>query len=373
MSIRSKVLATAGAVTLLAGLSAGLTAGTASAATPSCGGSCVDPFSYQFGTHRAPNYVLDVFQQHRRSGQPIILFRASNNDPAEDFKAEAQGTVSDFYSAGLVSAAVDLHYGGTCVSNVVTTGVLSPPSAPVVTESSWAARSTTGTYYIEVTYVNAAGQTEASLATRDHLGPRPPRSRSARQAPKGTRPAGTPTCHRQAGPYTRPGSRLPDRHRGQPGPDGHPADVGRDRADGEHGDDGPLQSCASYYPDLYAWEIEYAPDGVDSGLCVGLASTAVSGEGVTLQPCGVTCKTVWITDTVNAAGWHDNYLPVINGSDDNFSQPFVLDYPQNGFPTDKPRPQLIVNNLTGYTNGSILNQSGIVDTQEWGADFGTLP
>ena len=134
-----------------------------------------------------------------------------------------------------------------------------------------------------------------------------------------------------------------------------------------------MESCVGYYPDLYAWEIEYAPDGVDSGLCVGLASTAVSGEGVTLQPCGVTGKTVWITDTVNAAGWGNSYVPVINGSDSNFSQPFVLDYPQNGFPTDKPRPQLIVNNLTGYTNGSILNQSGIVDTQEWGADFGTLP
>jgi hypothetical protein len=131
------------------------------------------------------------------------------------------------------------------------------------------------------------------------------------------------------------------------------------------------EGCAHYYPDLYAWEIEYAPYGVDSGLCMGVASTAFSGEGVTLQPCGVSSKTVWITDTVNAAGWGDSYVPVINGSDTNFSQPFVLDYPHNSVPTDKPRPQLYVDNLTGFTNGTILNQTGIIDTQEWGADWGS--
>ena len=372
LSIRSKVLTAAGVVTLLAGLSAGLTSGTASAATPSCGGSCVDPFSYQFGTHGAPNYVLDVFQRHIKVGQPIILFRASNNDPAEDFKAEAQGTVSDFYSAGLVSAAVDLHYGGTCVSNVVTTEVLSPPSAPGVTESSTGGSVHDGTYYVEVTYVNAAGQTEAS----------PFSSVTTSGGGHSTITITSPGAEGNATgwyAYIAAGSAGPY-YLATSSPTAIGGNLVLTATPPTSGATAPtvntattVQSCASYYPDLYAWEIEYAPDGVDSGLCVGLASTAVSGEGVTLQPCGVTSKTVWITDTVNAAGWHDNYLPVINGSDDNFSQPFVLDYPQNGFPTDKPRPQLIVNNLTGYTNGSILNQSGIVDTQEWGADFGTLP
>ena len=134
-----------------------------------------------------------------------------------------------------------------------------------------------------------------------------------------------------------------------------------------------MATCTRSYPDLYAWELQYAPFGVDSGLCVGLAATAVSGEGVTLQPCGTSGATVWITDTVNAAGWNSNYVPVINGSDTNFSQPFVLDYPHNGFPTDKPRPQLYVDNLTGFSNGTILNPTGIIDTQLWGADFGALP
>ncbi len=44
-------------------------------------------------------------------------------------------------------------------------------------------------------------------------------------------------------------------------------------------------------------------------------------------------------------------IPLINGSDTNFSQPFVLTYPNDSFPTDKPRPQLVVTNLTGFSNG----------------------
>ena len=46
-----------------------------------------------------------------------------------------------------------------------------------------------------------------------------------------------------------------------------------------------------------AFEIEYAPNNVASGLCMGVASSAVQGEVVTLQPCGVSARTVWIADT----------------------------------------------------------------------------
>ena len=259
MSIRSKVLATAGAVTLLAGLSAGLTAGTASAATPSCGGSCVDPFSYQFGTFTAPAYVLDVFQQHIRIGQPVILFRSSNNDLAEDFKPELQGTVSDFYAAGLVSSALALHYG--CTGMIAVAGAQIPCIGP-------------------------------DAGTND-----------------------------------------------------------------------------------YALEIEYPPDGVDSGLCVGVASTATQGEGVTLQECGASSKTVWVVDQADSSSPDTNptlteYAPVINGSDTDFSQPFVLTYPQSGFPTDKPRPQLQTDNLSGYTNPVTGNPEGVDSNQLWGTDTG---
>src|ERR1700719_4823057 len=113
MSIKSKVLATAATLTLVGGIgtAGALTAGTASAATPSCGSSCIDVFSHQFGTHKSPNFVVDVLRQGEKVGQPIILFRTANFDPAEDWTVAVQGTVSDFLAAGLVSPTVALHYG----------------------------------------------------------------------------------------------------------------------------------------------------------------------------------------------------------------------------------------------------------------------
>jgi hypothetical protein len=241
MSFKSKMLASAATLALVGGVA---TVGTlsASASTPSCGHRCIDVFSRQFGTHHSPNFVMDVFRQGAKVGQPIILFRNSNSDPAEDFTVSFQGLVSDFYAAGLVSPQVNLHYGG------------------------------------------------GSVASKDEP----------------------------------------------------------------------------------AFELEYSPYGVDSGLCVGTRSTAVQGEGVTLQPCGVTAKTVWILDTFDKSfpAFFTGYFPAINGSDTNFSHPFVLTYPANGFPTDKPRPQLQVRNLTGFSNGIGAVVGTVIDTQLWGANFG---
>jgi len=247
MSIKSKVLAAAATLTLVGGVSlaGALTAGTASAATPSCGGGCLNLFSKQFGTHKSPNYVVDVLRQGEKVGQPVILFRTANYDPAEDWTVAFQGTVADFYAAGLVSSAVALHYGGL-----------------------------------------AAG-----------------------------------------------------------------------------------------FPNDPAFENEYAPFGVDSGLCLGVAATAFNDEGVTLQPCGVSSKTVWILDFQDS--WstfiHGGYIPLINGSDTNFSHPFVLTYPNNGYPTDMPRPQLVVTNLTGFAQGPNGPELGTVNSNQlWGANFGVL-
>ncbi len=380
ISIKSKVIAAAAALTLIggAGTAGVLGAGTASAATPSCGSSCVDPFSYQFGTHKTPNYVLDVLKQSDKVGQKIILFRSSNADPAEDWDASFQGTVSDFFAAGLVSSAVDLHYGGTCENEAVTTPVLSPPAAPTVTQSLTGGHVANGTYYVEVTYVNGSGQTTASpptavtttgfgISTITISPPAAEGNATGWYAYIATSVSGP--YHLQQSSATAIGSNL--------ALTSTPTTTGSGPPASNTAATSPVQNCTSYYPDLYAWEIQYAPFGVDSGLCAGLAAAAVSGEGVTLQPCGTTARTVWITDTVNAAGWNSNYVPVINGSSTNFSQPFVMDYPHNSVPTDgspsTARPQLYIDNLTGFTNGSILNQSGIIDTQLWGADFGELP
>ena len=256
MSIKSKVLAAAAAL-IIAGTLAAAGATTAGAATPSCGPFCADIFSWQFGNFHHPQFVLDVFRQGSKVGQPLILFRESNADPAEDFSAEFNGTTSAFYAAGLVSSAVALHYGCT------------------------------GTLAI-------------------------------------------------------PGGQIP---------------------------------CAPGSADTAAFEIEYAPFGANSGLCVGLASTAVRGEKVTLQPCGVSSRTVWIVDTNDQAVITDAGVPLINGSDSNFSHPFVLTYPGNGYPTDIPRPGLYVTNLTGFTQpGGIFPVLGSINSNQlWSADLGVLP
>ena len=96
MSIKSKVLAAAATLTLVGGVgTAGvLSAGSASAATPSCGIACVNLFSYQFGTHASPNYVVDVLRQGEKTGQPIILFRAANFDPAQDWTGQTEHAVN---------------------------------------------------------------------------------------------------------------------------------------------------------------------------------------------------------------------------------------------------------------------------------------
>ena len=165
MSIKSKVFAATATLTLVGGVGA-IAATSASAATPSCGGSCINFFNRDFGTHPHPDFVLDTLRQGEKVGQPQILFRVSNSDPAEDYTVSSQGLVSDFFAADLVCAAVNLHYGGG----------------------------------------------------------------------------------------------------------------------------------ATGYPDFEAYEIQYSPFGVDSGLCVGVGSTAVAGTKVALEPCGVSSKTVWIMD-----------------------------------------------------------------------------
>jgi hypothetical protein len=226
MSMKSKFFAAAATLTLAGGIGAAGTL-TANAATPPCGHTCIDIFSQEFGTHHSPNFVLDVYQQKARAGQPIILYRTSNSDPAEDFTISQQGTVADFYAAGLVTAALNLHYGN-----------------------------------------------------------------------------------------------------------------------------------------FEAYEIEYSPYGVGSGYCVGVGSTAVNGTKVALEPCGESSKTLWIADSYDTITGF--YVPLINGSDTNFSNPYVLNYPGNSYPTDMPRPQFTTHTLSKYSNGTVFNN------QMYGADFGVL-
>ena len=112
MSITSKVLAAAATLTVAGGLS---TVGTlpAAAATPQCGPHCIQIFNAKFGTNANPGFVETVFQGVATAGQPTIVAPPSSSDPAGDLIATAPGAglVSDFFAAGLVSAAVNQQYG----------------------------------------------------------------------------------------------------------------------------------------------------------------------------------------------------------------------------------------------------------------------
>ena len=249
MSIKSKVLAAAATLTLVGGVGAVgvLTAGSSAAATPSCGPTCINLFNKDFaGFNGGAASPVDVFRQSEKVGNPIILFRSSNSDPALDWSASFQGTVADLCPTGangligLLSQATCLHYSGDA-----------------------------------------------------------------------------------------------------------------------------------------AFENAYTPFGVFSGLCSGVAATAFQGEGVTLQPCGVSGKTIWIVD--QSENFFNNFpgVPLINGSNTNFSHPFVLTYPGNANPTDKPRPQLTVTNLTGSTNGAFPFPFPVIASVNSGQlflrTFGVLP
>ena len=107
--MKTRIAAITAAAVLAGGIStAALTAATpARAATPSCGPSCVEPFSHEWGRHE----VLDVKGGGPgRLHQEIILFRASRDDGAEDFTYSFQGVVKDLVGDGLLAPATLIHY-----------------------------------------------------------------------------------------------------------------------------------------------------------------------------------------------------------------------------------------------------------------------
>ena len=194
MSIRSKVLAVAATLTLAGGVAVVATV-PANAETPACGPTCVELFSSS-----SPQLILDDRNQSQATGTPLTTSLPSNSDPGEDFTA-TESSVADYWQAGLVSAAVALHYG--CEAGV-DFGICAP-----------------------------------GVSTND-----------------------------------------------------------------------------------LAFELGFSPYGAPTGMCAGVASTAVDGSAVSLQPCGVGPGTIWIVDS--AASISSSYVPLINATDTNFSDPYVL-------------------------------------------------
>ena len=109
MSKIRMVLSSAAILTVASGICAGTTV-VASAATPACGTGCLEVFSPRFGTANNPGFVETVLHGAARAGAPMVLSRASSTNPASDIIPHLN-TVSGFYASGMVSAAVNQHYG----------------------------------------------------------------------------------------------------------------------------------------------------------------------------------------------------------------------------------------------------------------------
>ena len=119
----------------------------------------------------------------------------------------------------------------------------------------------------------------------------------------------------------------------------------------------------SHYGSLPAVQQRYAPFGIPTELCVGLASVA-QNEGLTLQPCSVPGTTVWVVHEglATPAG----YFPIINAATTDFRRPFAMHLPRNEVASGRPL-QMQARRLQFLTGEKTLRAR-----QLWGAVFGVL-
>jgi len=117
------------------------------------------------------------------------------------------------------------------------------------------------------------------------------------------------------------------------------------------------------YGGLLAAQIQYAPNGVRTGLCVGLATVAYQDEGLTLQPCGVPDVTVWILDPAGSSA--ANYVAIVNASTTDFTHPLAMDLPQDEVVSAHQLLQIRVRRLQFLGSDKLLP-----DRQLWGIHKG---
>jgi hypothetical protein len=116
----------------------------------------------------------------------------------------------------------------------------------------------------------------------------------------------------------------------------------------------------SHYGALSAVQIEYAPHGLRTGLCAGVATTTpYQNEGLTLQACQTPGRTVFIIDTADSPATAPTYFPIVIGNTTDFVHPFAMTI--HGNPAHKLLPQITIQHLRGNPTHVPLNQL-------WGAN-----
>jgi hypothetical protein len=115
------------------------------------------------------------------------------------------------------------------------------------------------------------------------------------------------------------------------------------------------------YGDLPAVQQRYAPEGVDTGLCVGVARVR-QAEDLTLQPCDDP-TTVWVVFPV--AGAAANTFAIVNAATTTFRRPFAMHLPRDEVVSGDLELGMQLRRLQYRTSDRTLPARQI-----WGAAFG---
>jgi len=97
------------------------------------------------------------------------------------------------------------------------------------------------------------------------------------------------------------------------------------------------------WPTAEVYEYQYDPEGDLSGDCLGTVSTAESGTGISLQPCGLSADTCWVPDSAYAG---KGFEPLIAASETSASDPEVLS--EDGVDKQLTTSPLVYEGLYGF-------------------------
>jgi hypothetical protein len=114
-----------------------------------------------------------------------------------------------------------------------------------------------------------------------------------------------------------------------------------------------------------AVQIEYAPYGVATGLCVGLDSLPHENQGLTLQPCSTPYLTVWILDFKHSPV--PGYFAIINSATTDFNHPFAMSLNSDEVSSGQQLLQILVRRLH-WGNGD----KTLPDSQLWNIKTGSF-
>ena len=82
------------------------------------------------------------------------------------------------------------------------------------------------------------------------------------------------------------------------------------------------------YAPLTASQLKYTPEGIPTGLCVGVAIDPFQGEPLSLQSCPIPGRTVWVIDTADSpATAAHRFVPDRERRDERFRPPVHDDLP----------------------------------------------